>query len=150
MIFISIDDNELANLRLLMNEVFGAENFIGSIIWKRRQMVDSRAKSGLSSDHEYLIVYGKLNAKLRGQDKDLDKYSNPNDDPLGSWLSADLTGLATKEQRPNLHYTLINPKTTISYEPPENGWRYGKPTMARLIEQSRIIWPATKNRETTC
>lgn len=141
-IFISIDDNEVHNLRLLMNEIFGEENFVGSIIWKRRQNVDSRAKSGLSSDHEYLIVYGKNEARLRGQEKDFTKYSNPDNDPLGAWMSADLTGLATKDQRPNLHYPLIDPETSITYEPPENGWRYGKPTMTWLIEHKRIIWPS--------
>ena len=144
LLFVSIDDSEVHNLRLLLNEVFGEENFLGVLIWKRRQNVDSRAKSGLSVDHEYLLMYARNSAgRIRGQEKDLTKYSNPDHDPRGDWLSADLTGLATKEQRPNLHYDLVNPATGMVYMPPENGWRYGKPTMARLIADARIIWPKT-------
>src|SRR3990172_1612734 len=143
-IFISIDDHEAHHLRSVMNEVFGEENFMGTLIWKRRQNVDSRAKTGLSIDHEYLIIYRKPDAeRLRGQEKDLTKYSNPDNDPRGPWASDNLLGLATKEQRPNLHYDLVNPATRIVYPCPETGWRYGKPTMARLIEDGRILWPAS-------
>lgn len=145
-IFISIDDNEVSNLRKICEDIFGEENFVGDLIWKRRQNVDSRAKTGLSIDHEYLLIYGKIGeGKLRGQEKDLTKYSNPDNDPLGPWMSADMTGLATKDQRPNLHYDLINPKTGIVYPCPENGWRYSKATIANLIERERIIWPSSNS-----
>jgi len=143
-IFVSIDDNEVHNLRLMMNEVFGEENFICCLIWKRRQNVDSRAKTGVSVDHEYLVVYRSGgDSRLRGQEKDLTKYTNPDKDPRGPWLSADLTGLATKEQRPNLHYELVNPETGDAYPPPENGWRYSRTTMKSLIEDGKILWPAS-------
>ncbi len=141
-IFVSIDDNEVHNLRMLMNEIFGEENLVGHLVWKRRQNVDSRAKTGLSVDHEYLVIYGKaVESRLRGQEKDLTKYSNPDNDPRGPWLSGDLTGLATREQRPNLHYDLVDPKTGQVYPCPESGWRYSRETMARLIADGRIIWP---------
>jgi adenine-specific DNA-methyltransferase len=124
-IFVSIDDNEVHNLRLLMNEIFGEENFVAQFIWKRRQNVDSRAKNGASTDHEYVITYKKSEEGIiRGAEKDLDKYSNPDNDQRGDWMSADMTGLATKEQRPNLHYNLTDPKTGITYECPPTGWRY--------------------------
>jgi adenine-specific DNA-methyltransferase len=143
-IFVSIDDHEVHNLRMMMNEVFGEENFTGALIWKRRRNVDSRAKTGLSIDHEYLIIYSKSgNTRLRGQEIDLSKYSNPNNDPRGPWSSDNLIGLATKEQRPNLHYDLVNPQTGDVYPCPETGWRYSRATMARLIEDNRIIWPPT-------
>ncbi|MBV9848851.1 MAG: site-specific DNA-methyltransferase [Armatimonadetes bacterium] len=142
LIFISIDDREVANLRLVMDEIFGRINFVGSLIWKRRQNVDSRAINGLSVDHEYLLTYSATcEGRLRGQAKDLTKYTNPNNDPRGAWASDNLVGLATKEQRPNLHYELVNPATGIPYPCPEAGWRYSKETMARLIAENRIIWP---------
>jgi adenine-specific DNA-methyltransferase len=141
-IFISIDDNEVHNLRLMLNEIFGEENFICALIWKRRQNVDSRAKSGVSVDHEYALVYSKnASGRLQGQQIDLTKYSDPDNDPRGAWSSDNLVGLATKDQRPNLHYTLVNPQTGIEYQCPEAGWRYSRETMARLIEEGRIIWP---------
>ena len=58
-IFVSIDDNEVHNLRLLMNEVFGEENFVGNFQWRRRQRADSRNQSNVSTDHEYIIAYSK-------------------------------------------------------------------------------------------
>jgi len=140
-IFVSIDDNEVHNLRMLMNEVFGEESFICSFIWKRRQQVDSRAKTGVSVDHEYMLVYRRGEARLRGREKDPSRYSNPDSDPRGPWASDNLVGLATKDQRPNLHYDLVDPGRGTAYPCPETGWRYGRDTMARLIADGRIIWP---------
>lgn len=145
-IFVSIDDNEVHNLRLLMNEIFGEENFIAQFIWKRRQNVDSRSKNGASTDHEYIICYRKSdNGLIRGAEKDMNKYSNPDNDKRGDWMSADMTGLATKEQRPNLHYDLEDPKTGIVYPCPPTGWRYEPKRMAELINSNEIIFP--KNPE---
>jgi adenine-specific DNA-methyltransferase len=139
-IFVSINDVELPALRALMNDLFGEEEFIGNLIWKSRHNVDSRNKSGLSSDHEYVVCYGR---RLTGQQIDETKYSNPDNDPRGDWMSDNMVGLATKEQRPNLHYDLENPETEIVYPCPEKGWRYNKETMAKKIAENRIIWPAT-------
>ncbi|MEO7313823.1 MAG: site-specific DNA-methyltransferase [Ginsengibacter sp.] len=145
-IFVSIDDNEVHNLRLLMNEIFGEENFVAQFVWKRRQNVDSRAKNGASTDHEYIITYKKSeNGLLRGAEKDLDKYSNPDNDLRGDWMSADMTGLATKEQRPNLHYDLKDPKTDIIYDCPPTGWRYEPKRMNELIKNKEIIFPKNPN-----
>lgn len=138
-IFVSCDDNEVHNLRCLMNEVFGEESFIGSLIWKSRHNVDSRNKTGLSSDHEYVLVFGQ---RISGQEIDESKYANPDNDPRGAWMSDNMVGLATAEQRPNLHYELTNPGTGITYQCPEKGWRYNKSTMARKIAEGRVLWPA--------
>ena len=142
-IFVSIDDNEQANLKLVMDEVFGEENFIAQFIWKRRQNVDSRAKDGASVDHEYILCYRKSeNAQIRGADKDLNKYSNPDNDPKGDWMSADMTGLATADQRPNLHYDLEDPSTGIVYKCPPTGWRYEPKRMKELIEKNEVLFPS--------
>jgi adenine-specific DNA-methyltransferase len=141
-IFIHIDDNEVHNLRLLMNETFGEENFVASLIWKRRQNVDSRSKNGASVDHEYVLVFRKSDkGQIRGAEKDMNKYSNPDNDPKGDWMSADMTGLATIDQRPNLHYDLENPKTGIIYKCPSTGWRYEPKRMKELIRNSEVIFP---------
>lgn len=141
-IFISIDDGEIANLRKACDEVFGEEKFIAELIWKSRQNKDNRTKNGASIDHEYVLTYGK---SIRGADRDLTGYSNPDKDPRGNWTSANMVGLATADRRPNLHYDLINPKTKIDYGCPQMGWRYDRTTMARLIEEGRILWPATSD-----
>ncbi|MBU0474133.1 MAG: site-specific DNA-methyltransferase [Bacteroidetes bacterium] len=141
-IFVSIDDNEVHNLRLLMNEVFGEENFVTSLIWKSRQNVDSRSLNGASNDHEYILCYSKYNGKIRGKEINKLKYQNPDMDPRGPWMSSAMDGIATKDKRPNLHYPIINPISELKYMPsPENGWRFQKSTLAKLISEDRVIWP---------
>lgn len=142
-VFVSINDVELHNLRSLMNEIFGEENFIGQFVWKSRISEDSRATSGLSADHEYILCYGRSDqAVLRGSEKDLEKFANPDNDSRGPWRSADLTGMATKERRPNLHYDLIDPKTGINYGIPPLGWRFEPKKMTEKIAEGRILWPS--------
>jgi adenine-specific DNA-methyltransferase len=138
-IAVSINDIELAHTRLLMNEIFGEEEFIGTFVWKSRHNVDSRNKTGVSSDHEYVLIYGR---KLRGKEIDTGKYSNSDNDPRGDWMSDNMVGLATAEKRPNLHYDLINPETNVNYGCPPKGWRYSPKTMARKIQEKRILWPS--------
>ena len=142
---VSIDDGEVGSLRLLLNEVFGARNFVGSFIWKSRQIVDSRNATNMSGDHEYVIVYARnsLEFALVGQDIDLQKYSNPDADARGPWMSNNILGLADATRRPNLHYAITDPATGNVYEPPsDSGWRYGKETMAGKIAEGRILFPA--------
>lgn len=145
-IFISIGEEEIENLYKVCDEVFGSELHLGTFIWKRRQMVDSRSKTGVSEDHEYLLCFAKQkNNRIRGQNTDMSKYSNPDNDPRGDWMSADMTGLATASQRPNLHYDLKNPKTGIVYLCPPNGWRYERKRMSQLIENDEVIFPENPN-----
>lgn len=142
-IFISIDDNELHNLRMMMNEVFGEENFVGQLIWKSRQNKDNRNITGLSIDHEYVLCYSKINdgRKLKGAVRKTEQYKNPDNDKRGDWVSGNMVGLLPEEERPNCHYDLVNPSTNINYGKPKMGWRYDKKTMAKLIEEERILWP---------
>ncbi|MCP4541816.1 MAG: site-specific DNA-methyltransferase [Chloroflexi bacterium] len=145
-IFVSIDDHEVHNLRLLMNEVFGEENLIVILIWHRRQVPDNRNINNVSTDHEYVLAYEKGAAVFTGTPKDLSKYSNPDNDPRGSWMSDNMTGLANAEERPNLHYDLVDPETKRRYPPHlSRGWIYGKTRMQQLIADGRILWPANPN-----
>ena len=141
-IFISIDDNEQANLKLICDEIFGGNNFVAPLIWRSRQSVDARNKTGISNDHEYILIYQKKDfTPFKGVEKDLTKFSNPDNDLRGPWRSADLTGIATKQQRPNLHYDLLDIQTGIVYQCPEKGWRYDTNTMQKKIQEKRIIFP---------
>ena len=146
-IFISIDDNEQANLKKICDEVFGGENFISDFIWKSRQNKDNRNINGVSVDHEYILVYARRNDTrlFKGEERSGKGYSNPDNDPLGPWASANMAGIATESQRPNLHYDLINPATGINYGRPKMGWRYDRNTMAKLIADGRILWPEDAN-----
>jgi adenine-specific DNA-methyltransferase len=137
-IFISIDDNEVAHLRCVMDEVFGPGRFIAELIWKSRQNKDNRNINRVSNDHEYVLCYGK---RLNGVERSADSYTNPDNDKRGPWSSENMAGLADATQRPNLHYDLIRKETGVNYGRPDRGWRYEKSTMDRLIEEDRIIWP---------
>ena len=142
-IFISIDDGEIDNLKKLCNEIFGEENFVAQFIWQSRQNKDNRNITGVSIDHEYVVCYTKQfgHRVFRGTDRKTEQYKNPDNDPRGPWTSANMVGLATADARPNLHYDLINPADGRNYGCPEKGWRYDRNTMNRLIQEGRIIWP---------
>ncbi|TGM72219.1 site-specific DNA-methyltransferase [Leptospira mtsangambouensis] len=142
-IFISIDDGEVAHLRKVCDEIFGEENFVALFQWKRRSNADNRNQNNLSSDHEYILSYSKLSLfSFRGEMIDKSKYTNPDNDARGPWASIDLSGLATAQQRPNLHYPIVDPKTNISYPPnPNRGWSKSKPVIEKMIEEKRILFP---------
>lgn len=141
-IFISIDDNEIDNLRKICNEVFGEESVIGTVVWRRRQVSDNRNLNNFSTDHEYVLAVMKTSSALIGEAKDLSKYDNPDNDPRGPWMSDNLTGLANAQERPNLHYDIVNPVTGRKYPPlSSRGWCYEPLRMKQLIEQNRILWP---------
>lgn len=139
-IFISIDDGEIQNTRKLCDEIFGSDKFIASFIWKSRQNIDNRTITGASVDHEYVLCYGRA---IRGSERKLEQYTNPDNDPRGDWVSANMVGIATADRRPNLHYDLISPATGVNYGCPTMGWRYDRNTMARLIAEDRILWPSS-------
>ena len=142
-IFISIDDYEYESLKLMMNEIFGEPNHVATFIWKRRTTPDSRNLNGVSGDHEYILCFQRTSGfRVRGQEKDLEKYTNPDNDPNGPWMSDNLTGLANAVERPNLHYELIHPITGEHYGPHSSrGWIYGRERMEELIKNNRILWP---------
>ena len=142
-IFVSISDHEVSALRFLMNEVFGEEAFSAQFVWKSRKYPDSPAKTGVSTDHEYIILYSRTEqGSLRGVARDESKFSNPDDDERGVWMSRSILGLATKQQRPNLHYSIADPTNRNVFSPPEDtGWRYSSDRMNNLIKSGCILFP---------
>ena len=142
LIFVSIDDNEVHNLRAIMNEIFGEENFIAELVWKSRQNKDNRNVTSASIDHEYVICFGK---KLRGSSRDRTQYKNPDNASRGDWASANMVGLLPENLRPNCHYDLINPESKVNYGKPKMGWRYDQNTMQKLIKENKILWPASSD-----
>jgi adenine-specific DNA-methyltransferase len=141
-IFISIDDNEQHNLRCLMDEVFGTQHFIGQFTWRRRAS-STLAENLASTDHEYVIAYGKFEFNgFSGIDKNYAAYSNPDDDIRGDWVPGDLTVGMNRNQRPNQFYELVDPQTGKTYQPnPNRVWAYIPESMDKLIKENRIIFP---------
>ncbi|MED4990635.1 site-specific DNA-methyltransferase [Parageobacillus toebii] len=141
-IFISIDEIEVANLRKLCDEVFGEYNFVGEFVWRKRTGSND-SKNLVTIDHEYVLCYSKENFKsLNGVEKDFKNYKNPDNDPRGPWVAGDLTCNKTAAERPNLYYPITDPATGITYEcNPNRVWAYEKSRMQKYIEEGKIIFP---------
>ncbi len=140
-IFVSIDENEVGHLTVLMDEIFKPTNKLGTLVWKRRSSSAMRGMP-LSIDHEYLLVYSldSSKTKLYGLPKSLDRY--PNKDEHGQYASTDLTIGMGKDARPGQFYSIKNPRTGKVYKPnPERVWRFYPPTMKEIIDADLIIWP---------
>ena len=144
-IFISIDDNEVDNLRKLCDEIFGEDNFICNFVWRRRTGSND-ASNFVSIDHESILCYSKSEkTKFKGLKKDFSKYKNPDNDPRGEWMADNLTCNKTATERPNLFYDLIDPKTNKVYKcNPNRVWVYEKNRMNKMIEEEKIIFPNEK------
>jgi adenine-specific DNA-methyltransferase len=147
LIFISIDDHEFYNLRIVMNEIYGEENYLATFVWKRRAS-SALAEKKVSVDHEYVVAYQKGGFKsFIGHQKDYASYKNPDNDPNGPWTLGDLTVGMTKDQRPNQFYDLINPSTGRSYSAnPNRVWSFIPESMAREIVAGRIVFPEDINK----
>lgn len=141
-IFVSIDDNEVHHLRMLMDEVFTEANYIATFSWKRRAS-SALAQNMVSVDHEYVIAYHNGDfERFLGTKKDAKAYSNPDNDPNGPWTLGDLTVGMTKEQRPNQYYDLVDPKTGTSYPAnPKRVWAFVPESMEREIAAGRVVFP---------
>ncbi len=141
-IFISIDDNEQDNLKKIANEVFGASNFIATIIWRKNYSPKGTAKH-FSEDHDYILVFGK-NAdiwfphKMPRTEKQNQAYKNPDDDPRGLWKSSDLSARNFYSKGT---YEITTPSgRVIPGPPPGSYWRVAKEKFLELDKDNRIWW----------
>ena len=142
-IFISIDENEQANLKQLCDEIFGASNYRTMISWRRKYSVSNNFK-GIATICEYILVYSKSekfqNHLLPRSADSKARYSNPDNDPRGPWKTVDYLNQATPSQRPNLCYDIINPFTGDVIKNTSKAWKYEKSTHERHVAENRIWW----------
>ncbi|SUA38146.1 type iii restriction-modification system methyltransferase [Neisseria mucosa] len=140
-IFISIDDNEQAQLKLLCDEVFGAENFLANLIWQKKYAATNDAK-GFSTLHDYIIVYQKgsefernLLPRTEAQNK---PYKNDDGDGKGLWRS---DNLLVKSFSASAVYPIRNPNTGEEFFPPQgSSWRASQSTMEIWLKENRIFF----------
>jgi len=139
-IFISIDDNEQANLKLLCDDIFGEENFVASFPWRKRT-AKSDVPFGISQDFEWIVCYAKseFSACLEGKNR---KYYETPDFPNRPWRIHDMTTQRSASERPNSDFTIINPKTSETYPVNPNAvWRVTKETIKQFEKENRIVFP---------
>lgn len=138
-IFISIDDNEVANLRKLCDEIFGEDNYVQEIIWEKKFSPQNDAKY-FSLNHEQILCYAKnKNSFSRNllplEDEQLRRYKNIDDDPRGLWTSGDISvGRVTEKDI----YPIITPSGREVYPSKGNSWRFSKDKLQELIQDNRI------------
>lgn len=132
-IFISIDDNELSQLKLLCDEIFGERNFIACPV-RRRRISQANLSKNISTIHEYVLIYrkniehelNKVEANL-----DLDSFKNPDNDPRGPYTTMPCTN------RGGTKYSVVTPTGNVI----EDEWRFKKQTYDQLFEDNRIVFP---------
>lgn len=155
-IFINIDDNEFAGLKLLCDDIFGESNFIACFPWHNRTSVQN--DTDISINHEYILAYAKkrrvTNRRLKSSNQDIwfktndfviqpketdtAKYANPDNDPRGLWKADPFDA---PNIRPNLTYEIVNPKNGKVYLPPKGRcWRTEQDKFLKLLEDKRIIF----------
>jgi adenine-specific DNA-methyltransferase len=136
-IFISIDDHEVHNLRKICDEIFGESNFVGEIIRKTKSMTADK-NTGFNLQHENLIIYSKNIEKtfLKGEEKKFKNYSNPDNDPKGEWTSADPSA---KSGGDTTYFKIKNPYTgKVDYPPEGRYWAFSKDTLKEYIDGGKI------------
>ncbi len=139
-IFISIDDNECANLKILCDEIFGEGNFVGDFIRKTKSTTND-AKIGLNYQHEFLLCYAKNKefVNLLGGEKNLENYKNPDNDPNGAWISTDPS--AKSGNMKTGYFGVTNPYTNkVDYPPVGMFWRFSQNTLQKHIDEGRICF----------
>lgn len=146
-IFVSIDDHESHFLRILMDEVFGAENFVCSFIWEKRYAPAPDAKD-VAYMHENILCYRRSDAFKAGllpmTDEQVSRYKNPDSDPRGPWKAADYTCRFSATERPTLYYPITNPNTGKEVYPKKTRvWACSLEEHLKNVAEKRIWWPAT-------
>ncbi len=144
-IFISIDDNEVGNLKKVCDEIFGSSNFIADFVWNSRKSVSNDAV--VSLNHNYTLAYSKNMSVFyvnKSQFKLPDTgegFENPDNDPRGPWKADpfDSPGI-----RPNLTFVIKNPNTGEEFLPPDGRcWRTGEKEYLQFLEDNRIVFGKT-------
>ena len=140
-IFISIDDNEQANLKKLCDEVLGEDNFVAIIPWRKRT-AKSDVPFGVSQDYEWILIYAKsqeFSAAIEGGTR---KYFETPDFPGRPWRIHDLTKQTSASERPKSFFTLVNPKTGKEYPAnPNRTWAITEDTFEGYYKQGKIVFP---------
>lgn len=146
-IFISIDDHEVDNLRKVASEVFGEDNFVAQIIWQKVFSPKNSAR-WFSEDHDYVLVYAKngdswVPRLLPQTEEMIARYKNPDNDPRGPWSSSDL---AARNRYDAGLYPIECPSGRVINGPPTGSyWRFSKDSFERLRDEGRIWWGADGN-----
>jgi adenine-specific DNA-methyltransferase len=140
-IFISIDDGEVAQLRKICDEIFGYSNFVACFPWRKRT-AKSDVPFGVSQDNEWLLAFAKSNSFRASIEGGTKKYYESADFPGRPWRIHDLTKQTSASERPNSFFTIVNPKTGDEYPAnPMRTWAITSDTFGKYYAENRIVFP---------
>ncbi|HDZ62131.1 MAG TPA: site-specific DNA-methyltransferase [Nitrospirae bacterium] len=140
-IFISIDDGEVHNLRKVCDDVFGSENFVAQFPWRKRT-AKSDVPFGVSQDYEWIQCFAKSTQFIASVEGKGRKYYESDDLPNRPWRIHDLTKQTNASERPNSFFSMINPKNGKEYPANPNAtWRITKDTFQEYYDAGRIVFP---------
>ena len=140
-IFISIDDNEVDNLRKICDEIFGGSNFVAQFPWRKRT-AKSDVPFGVSQDYEWIVCCAKSSKFIASVEGSERKYYETPDFPNRPWRVHDLTKQTTASERPNSYFTIVNPQTGEEYPANPNAtWRITVDTIDDYYKANRIVFP---------
>lgn len=140
-IFISIDDGEVDNLKRICNEIFGEENFVAQFPWRKRT-AKSDVPFGVSQDYEWLLCIAKSDLFIACTDGSERRYFETPDLPNKPWRIHDMTKQTSASERPNSYFTMVDPKSGKEYSAnPDSVWRITKDTFQQYYDQKRIVFP---------
>lgn len=143
-IFISIDDNEQAQLKLLCDEIFGGEKFVATIPWRKRT-AKSDVPHYLSQDYEWVLCYAN-EGFAAGIQKETRKYFETPDFPNRPWRVHDMSTQRTALERPNSNFTIVNPRNNQEFPVnPLAVWRITKEGFPQYLKENRIVFPGDYN-----
>ena len=144
-IYISIDDSEITNLKKICLEIFGENSFVATFPWRKRT-AKSDVPFGISQDYEWVVCFAKQNFKASIEGKERKYYETP-DLPGRPWRIHDLTTQRTASERPNSYFTIINPKNGNEYPANANRtWCITSDTVKDYLAQNRIVFPGDYDR----
>jgi adenine-specific DNA-methyltransferase len=152
-IFISIDNNEQAQLRMLCDEIFGEKNFVGTLIWRKKEG-GGQADAYFATEHEYILVYAKSEA-FTWLDEEIPRHEAEynKEDKTGKFTAVKLAkwgNTARREDRPKMYFPIKSPDGKNIYPiAPDGGdgrWRVGKKRMELLVEKDLIFWVEKNNK----
>lgn len=140
-IFISIDDNEVENLKKICDEIYGETNFVATFPWRKRT-AKSDVPFGVSQDYEWIICYAKSDKFIARVDGTERKYYETPDFPNQPWRIHDLTKQTTASERPNSFFTIENPKNGEKFPAnPNRTWAITEETFKKYYSEDKIVFP---------
>jgi adenine-specific DNA-methyltransferase len=135
---ISIDDRQIAQLRLLCDDIFGPRNFVATFTWETKRAARGvPPRSRLMHNHEYVVCYARehANVRFRGLERDQADFANPDNDPRGPWRSESMKATGSRTN----YFSISDPRTGLEFH---SNWAFSRSRLERMIADDLVLFPS--------